>query len=544
MMQVVRLVAPGPALARDVHVREPWILAACSAGLAALVVTYLPAGTDAAAHVYQRELFMTHGLTPWNNLWYAGRYSFVTYSLLYYPLAAALGIRIVAVLSVALATLGLALVLRERWGAAARWSIRAFAVLSAAFLMTGAFPFALGTAFAMLALWAARRRHASFLALTAATAATSPLAFVFLALVVVAAGLGERPPRVLLTRALVAIGAVGGCELLLNVLFASGARYPFPAASLLEATGFCAALVALSWNVPGARTLRWLGVLLGGACVTAFVVPSALGEGITRFRFAALPLIALALTLRGWRPARVSVAALAVAGFWNLSPLVSAVATGTDDPSSQEAYWRPAVTFLRTHLGPAYRVEAVDTERHWAAAYLPAAGIPLARGWFRQDDFPENAVLYGPVSAARYRQWLRGMAVRYVVLSDADLDYSAQGEAALLRSGHSGLRRVWSNRHLTIYALPAPQPLVRGTGRADVVSVSYDSVTVLAWPGRYRVAIRASPYWRASSGCLEPGTDGMLRLVVRHTEVVVLRFEVSVDGLLRALTSESHSCAP
>ena len=42
-----------------------------------------------------------HGFTLWDNFWYAGRYAFVGYSVLYYPLAALLGIRLLAVLTIA-----------------------------------------------------------------------------------------------------------------------------------------------------------------------------------------------------------------------------------------------------------------------------------------------------------------------------------------------------------------------------------------------------------------------------------------------------------
>ncbi len=87
---------------------------------------------------------------------------------------------------------------------------------------------------------------------------------------------------------------------------------------------------------------------------------------------------------------------------------------------------------------PSYRVEAVDTAGHWPAVYLPTAGIPLARGWFRQDDFPQNALLYGELGPRTYLAWLRGLGVRYVVLTNAPPDYSARAEAALFRSGRSG----------------------------------------------------------------------------------------------------------
>ena len=75
----------------------------------------------------------------------------------------------------------------------------------------------------------------------------------------------------------------------------------------------------------------------------------------------------------------------------------------------------------------------VATEGHWEAFYLAKHGIALARGWFRQDDFPQNAVLYQPtLSAAQYQAWLRSVGVHYVLLPRAPLDYSAVTEARLV----------------------------------------------------------------------------------------------------------------
>src|ERR1043166_7786725 len=68
--------------------REAILSAAAAATFAALLVWLGPPGADLAEHAYQRTLFLHHGFALWNNFWYAGRYSFVTYSLLYYPLAA------------------------------------------------------------------------------------------------------------------------------------------------------------------------------------------------------------------------------------------------------------------------------------------------------------------------------------------------------------------------------------------------------------------------------------------------------------------------
>src|SRR5262245_34663661 len=53
-------------------------------------------GVDDAAHRYQASVFGVDGWTAWDNYWYAGRYGVVNYSLLFYPLASALGVVTVA----------------------------------------------------------------------------------------------------------------------------------------------------------------------------------------------------------------------------------------------------------------------------------------------------------------------------------------------------------------------------------------------------------------------------------------------------------------
>src|SRR5207249_5998536 len=90
--------------------REAVLSAFTAASLAAIVLWFGPPGTDFAAHAYQRAVFLEHGFVLWNNFWYAGRYSFVTYSLLYYPLAGLIGIKVLAVASIAAAALAFAMV--------------------------------------------------------------------------------------------------------------------------------------------------------------------------------------------------------------------------------------------------------------------------------------------------------------------------------------------------------------------------------------------------------------------------------------------------
>src|SRR5438128_10984106 len=119
--------------------REALLATGAAASFAAVLLWAGPPGNDIAAHVYQRALFLEHGFVLWNNFWYAGRYSFITYSVLYYPLAALIGIKVLAVASIATAALAFTVVLGREWGRAARISSRSFAVVWAVICLCAAF---------------------------------------------------------------------------------------------------------------------------------------------------------------------------------------------------------------------------------------------------------------------------------------------------------------------------------------------------------------------------------------------------------------------
>jgi hypothetical protein len=526
--------------------REAALSAGAAASLAAALAWLGPPGSDLAAHAYQRALFLEDGFALWNNFWYAGRYSFITYSVLYYPLAALLGIKLLAVATIATAAMAFAVVLRREWGPAARWSSRTFAVVWAGVVLSAAFPFALGAAFALLALWALQARaRGRFALLAALTLAASPVAFLLLALVLAGVGIARwREHRRLLTPALTVLVA-GAIEVVLWRAFPDDGQFPFPIDGLVLAVAFSLLGIALTWRVEGALLLRWTFLLYLCACLAAYLIPSEVGGNIMRLRYAAVPVAVLAVSLRRWRPVPLCLATLALAGYWNVGPIVADYLRTSSDPAAQASYWQPAIRFLRAHLTPSYRVEVVDTTGHWAAMYLPRAGIPLVRGWFRQDDFPANKVLYDGLGATAYLDWLRGLGVRYVVLTDAPPDYSSRAEAQLVRSGAARLRPVLEVPHLTVYEVPSPRPLVTGPGPAEVMTMTRRRVVVrLSREGRYRLAVRHSPYWRPSSGCIEGGADGMIRLTTMRAGRLELRFDVDAGRALATVAGGgARSCA-
>ena len=270
------------------------------------------------------------------------------------------------------------------------------------------------------------------------------------------------------------------------------------------------------------------------AVLAAFAIPSAVGENVLRIRYAAIPLAVLTLSLRRWRPLPVALGVLALAVTWNLTPPLFELPPRRSDPAAHRAYWTPAIGFLR---GTSRRRIA----SRWSTR--PATGRPptwrrrrsrsRAAG-YRQDDFPQNEVLYDdPLGSKAYRGWLRGLGVRYVVLTSAPADYSARGEAALLRSGRSGLWRCPRAPRLTIFEVPRPQPILTGPAGGRLVELAATRVLLdLPRAGDYRLAVRFSPYWRAPGACLIRREDGMTTVSATRPGRVQLSFHVGAASAL------------
>ena len=195
-----------------------------------------------------------------------------------------------------------------------------------------------------------------------------------------------------------AIGFAGVVELVLWRLFPGGGDYPYSFAELAAGVAFCALGLVFTWSVERARVLRFVFAVYLVAMIAIYVVPSAVGENVARMRYAAIPLAVLIFSLRHWRPLVPGIAVIALAVSWNLSPLAFNYVHGQKDATAAASTWPSRDPVPQAHAEPEYRVESVDTTGHWGAVYLADANIPLARGWFRQDDFPGEQ---DPVQQAR-----------------------------------------------------------------------------------------------------------------------------------------------
>jgi hypothetical protein len=524
--------------------------AATLAGLIALAfVLFLPKGEDAAAHLYLTQVWRDQGWQFWDNFWYAGRYSQINYSLLYYPLAGILGTATVVAGTVAAAVAAFARLTRSRWPSVATWPTVAFALLAPLPVLTGTYPFLLGLALALAALAALQEGHRKLtIALAVLVAAAHLLALLLLVTALVGIALGtpqwwrRTGVRTLAIAFALIVGAVG---LMWRAFSTPGGQYPFEAKDLIVVLAFCTAGALLARGRPDLRILLGVFAVYAVLAIGAFVVSSPLGANVGRLLlFMGAPLLLVPLAARGFRPRGIAVALLGGVLLWQTFPAVAGLHAATEVRASSEEFWYPVEAFLAEHANPNYRVEVVATDHHWEAFFLARRGIPLTRGWYRQDDFPANQDLYGTLTARTYRTWLRRLGVRYVFLPDDKLDYSAEAEAALLRSGRV-LPVVAKVGSWSVFEVPSPTPIATPRGLIKVREMDAETVTLeVARSGSYRLRLRYTPYWRVvrGSACVVPREPWATELRVARPGYVTLRFAVGVDRVVKTVLGQGPKC--
>lgn len=496
--------------------RFEWLPAvALSSALCLAMIAWSPPVGDLAAQVFRAELFERAGLAIWNGSWYGGHYT-LTYSVLFPPLAALLGPQVVGMLSVVTSSYLFDRLVRDRWGAEARWATLWFAAGVVTLLADGQLTFALGVAFALTALRCLQIGRAPLAVLAAAGCAlASPVAAVFLAGVVLA-GAAERGRRV--SRAALAVGGLAlALTVVPNLAFPEPGQFPFVFSSYVAIPAWCAGALILT---QGAREEeRQLRRVIAGYAIAAtaiWLVPNALGGNAVRL--GALfggPVLAAVLLSRRPRPtvptwffAPLLAAAIVGSLYWQVTASVSEIARSVGDPATARAYFEPATRWLRAHGAAGTRIEVPPTENHWEAAYL-APRFELARGWLRQLDTTRDDIFYRSegLTHRAYSTWLRSNAISYVALPDARLDYSSIAERRLIHSDPSYLDLRFQSRHWQIYAVRHPKPLVApiGPGKAETLWVGRQGFALrVAEPGEFLVRVKFTPYWSIArgSGCI------------------------------------------
>jgi hypothetical protein len=499
--------------------RHPWLL---TLFLSALVIALNLRGPDLPAQYYRTWVARTAGLVAFNNQWYDG-HSLPGYSVLFPPIAAALGARITGLLACTATTWAACRLLPGPHDGAQIFFRLALAVGIVGELVIGQLPFALGLAFGLAALLAVTEGRPWLVLLMAACCSlSSPLAGLFLLL----AGLSWAPQAG--WRRLAPLGSAGLGMLVSFVTGGSGGRFPFPLVNLLGVLLFTVLTLAIAPR--SSALIRRFAMIYGAVSTALFVVPNPVGSNIDRLGSTlALPAVGY-LLLRYGR--RFLLALLIVPLLsWQLVPVATALANSAGDPSSSASYYTGLESFLATRDPVAGRLEVPFTREHWETMFL-AQRFPLARGWERQLDLQYSAVLYKPLTAAGYRAWLDANAVGLVALPDVPLDRGGAREAALLADPPSYLHEMWHDEHWTVWQVADAVPLASGPATLRALGISSFILDFPA-PGTETVRIHAGRMWgiaEDSAACLTTTDDGWFQVTAISSGVV--RVHATVGNII------------
>ena len=538
--------------------RRPVALATTiSALLSAIYLLWQPRALDLSAQVFRADLWEKHGWVLWNDAWYSG-HTLPGYGLLFPPLGALLGPELLGALCAVGAAALFAAIAQRAYGERAWLGAAWFGAASTVALFGGRITFALGLALALAAMLALQRGWTVPGAVAAAlTGLASPVAGLFTALAAgaaIAAGWTSQSHRVRSqtsltcstaiprTTALAVATSATVSTLALVLAFPTDGYQPFVFASWIWIPLVC--LVALLLLPVEERILRWGVALYAVVGVAAFVLDTPLGGNAVRLgsTFAG-PVLALALLSR--RPLALALIALPLL-WWQWTATVRDVAAAEGDPSTEAAYYAPLISALDAEAisGP-LRVHVPPTRNRWEAVHV-AEELPLARGWLRQletDDLDEFT--HSALTASGYAQWLYAHGVGYVALADAEPDYLAADEVALLEGGGLPLlREVWADEHWRLFEVrsadgtePAPDSLL-ATGGAKVTELGPDEFAVrVPGPGEYLLALRYTPYFEIDEGdaCLESvgGPSTRLTAAGNGPQTIAVTARLSLRGALQ-----------
>jgi hypothetical protein len=535
----VRLMLGRPAVEHFpgwVHLRTSSLILLTSF-IGFVYLRWTPLVPDLAAQVARANAVHTSGITAWWTGWFGGL-SLPNYSVLVPPSMAVFGVRATGLAAVLFGSWATTLLVRDsrRPGLGAL----AFAAAQLADLLDGRVTFAAGFAFSAWALLALRsHRTVATVGLGLAAYFASPLAGLFLGVILVAVAGVQRPRRRVALAGALSLLAVGAG---MALMFPGTGRMPFTVVDALpSAAGGLAVLV-----VCRIRLVRVSAAMVLLAYPILLISPGAVGDNITRLAWVcAAPVVIATATVP--RPV-IPLAAVALI-LWPLADLAGQLHSASN-PSAQAAYYQPLEAQLHRQLdsaGPAAigtRVEVVDTKNHWGSVYLP--GLSLARGWDRQADVALNPLFYqtGVLTASNYRRWLDDLAVGWVAVPAAPLDYASIAEARLVGGGLGYLRLTWASPDWTVYRVLDSTPLVSG---ATVRNVDSTGVVLTAAPATViTVRVRWSPYLAAHdpatglvvASCIADA-DGWVSLVLPKAETVTLSGQFNAG---RRLSSPDPDC--
>src|SRR4051812_20059002 len=464
----------------------------------ALYLILVPPVPDFAAQATRAAIFDKVGNVTWWPGWYGGL-ELPTYSVIAPGLMATIGVATTGALASAICMWVAHQLLRD--SARPRAASVVFAASVLLNLFGGRITFLVGLAAAMLAVLAlVRRRPWLAGAATVLSVLGSPLAGLFTGIVAAAVLLTDRGRR---REALITGAATGASLGALALLFHNpGVMGSPPEQMLLALLGL--ALVVVACREP---TIRVGAVIVAIGMVVCLVIPNSVGLNLTRMVWLmAAPLI----VGFGHRPDRHVVARTLLALSFRAVDVAWHLAEA-DSPSASQSFYTPLLAQLHermdTNAAIGQRVEVAEPQSKGASRYV-AQSVPVARGWERQADVADNPIFYdkGALDAASYRRWLDDLAVAYVAVPNAKLDFASVDEAKLIAGGLPYLHQVWENPDWKLYAVEDSAPLVR---HAEVISETGNQLRLwVDHPGLVPIQVRFSDHLAVLDGS-QPVSSGI-----------------------------------
>ncbi|MGN6607167.1 MAG: hypothetical protein ACTHMS_09195 [Jatrophihabitans sp.] len=442
------------------------------------------------------------GLTYWFQ-WFGGGSPPAQYSVLSPWLSAWLTAPVVGALATLACTpLADRLLVRTAHRSLGVWVTVATAGCS---LWSGRIAFALGAAFALVALVGMRERRPVVAVVgVLGAAASSPVAAAFLAVGLGAAGLTDpKRRRLAWTLGAVALATLGTVA----VLFGSPGPATFRLPSVLGIVG-CGVLLLLARPH---RAVRMVVVATVVAAPVVMLVPNGLGSSLGRLAYIALP-VAVAATASVSRRFAVLLVAPAVVAGGLMTVHDVRVATR---PAAEPSYYDGLrAELLHVRDLPQYRLEVVQSRSFHTASYALLDRAALATGWETQTLNRYDAVLTSArLDASRYRSWLDDNAVGYLAFDRRSPD-RIDREYLLVAHGLGYLRPVWRDATWTLYRVSRPTPIVAAPAR--LLTATQSTLTFRSpCACTVHVRVRYSEYLDVDrGGTIAPAPDGWTVLSV------------------------------
>jgi hypothetical protein len=488
-----------------------------------------PPSNDLAVQEFRVELFRRAPFAIWNNQWFAGHHT-PSYSLLSPLLGSIVGVRMLGVIGVvAAAWAGSVLVHRV----AARTpglhrSVGTSVLFACGCLVSlygGRLTFLMGVAVGVTALLAALQRPVWWtVALSAMTAAASPVAGAFVAVIGCAVWCSAALPR--RQGAALVVGAMS-VVLTVAVLFPEGGTFPFPFGGLVNVLLVTAAVAFIGWRYV---FLRWMCLGYAGFCLLSALPVTPIGGNAARLAALAAPVVVVAAA-QFRAPLVAALVVPLVVLQW--APVSLIFRTGLAQAEAE--FYAPLLDELSRVEGP-LRVEVVPVKTHMEA-YTVALEVPIARGWNRQIDREMNALFFDDREDAAldpqdYLDWLNENGVGMVAIADTELDEGGLLERELLESPPDYLRLVHEDPVWRVFAVVPESELVVGDGEMTDIGIDDFELSATA-PGTLLVRVRFSPWWQVTSGdaCVTEGNDGWTEVRVRSAGSVRVAATLSLPAV-------------